>query len=195
MKNTVIDTLIARRSTRRYKPEPILSEELIDIIEAGRYAPSGGNSQTNHLIVITNQEVLKKLVELVTQEFAKMQWNPDMYKSMQNSIKASQTGNYNFLYSAPALVVVANRKTYPNAMADSACVLQNMMVAATSLSVGSCWINQLHWLDENPVIREMMLSLGMKEEETVCGALALGYPEVIHNKPLERTGNPVTFIE
>ena len=195
MKNTVIDTLIARRSTRRYKPEPILSEELNDIIEAGRYAPSGGNSQTNHLIVITNQEVLKKLVELVTQEFAKMQWNPDMYKSMQHSIKASQTGNYNFLYSAPTLVVVANQKNYPNAMADSACVLQNMMIAATSLSVGSCWINQLHWLDENPIIREMMLSLGMKEEETVCGALALGYPEVMLNKPLERTGNPVTYIE
>ena len=92
-------------------------------------------------------------------------------------------------------MVAANRKGYGNALADSACVLENMMLAATALGVGSCWINQLHWLDENAAVRAALYALGLEENETVTGGLALGYPKAADAfRPAEKDGNPVTFV-
>jgi nitroreductase len=52
-----------------------------------------------------------------------------------------------------------------------------MMLAATALGVGSCWINQLHWLDSHAAVRDFLgANCGLEENETVCGGLALGYP-------------------
>ena len=98
-------------------------------------------------------------------------------------------------YGAPVLVVVANQAGYCNAMADSAVAIENMMLEATAQGIGSCWLNQLHWLDQRPSIRREMLSLGLDEAETICGAVALGYSNQPLRPPLPRHGNPVTFID
>ncbi len=192
--NDVIHCIKMRRSTRRFKEEQIPDPELEAILEAGRYAPSGGNNQSSHLLVIQNKAALLELRELVEQEFSKMEYQEGMYKSIKASIMASKKGGYDFYYSAPTVVVVANKKGYGNAMADSACLLENMMLAATSLDIGSCWINQLHWLDENPQVRSFLNRLGLMEEETVCGALALGKRDGKEQEPLKRNGNPITYI-
>ncbi len=165
--NEVIADIKNRRSIRRYKSEQLLNEELLSILEAGQFAPSGGNNQTSHLIVIQNEDVLRDLKQLVEQEFRKMLIVEGMYKSLEASIRASKKDEYDFCHNAPTLVVAANRKGYGNAMADCACVLENMMLAATSLHIGSCWINQLHWLDENSVIRSFMQQHGLDENETI----------------------------
>jgi nitroreductase len=192
--NGVLDVIRKRRSIRKYQPIPIREEELTAILEAGRSAPSGGNNQTSHFIVISNPAVLCELTGLVRAEFAKMELKDGMYKSLEASIRASKKGGYDFIYHAPVLVVAANRKGYGNAMADCACALQNMMLAACSLDIGSCWINQLHWLDDNEVIRTFMLDHGLCENETICGALSLGYPAQEEHAPLPRTGNNITYI-
>lgn len=191
--NEVLKTIINRRSTRKFLPE--IPENLNEVIEAGRYAPSGGNSQSCHFIVIKNAEVLNELKELVKAEFAKMESTEGMYKSIQNSIRLSKKGTYDFTYNAPVLIIVANKKGYGNAMADSSCALMNMMLAADSVGLGSCWINQLHWLDENEAVRAKLIELGLAEDETVCGSLSVGKPMIPAAAPLERTGNPVTYIE
>lgn len=192
--NQVIETMIKRRSIRKYKQDQISDEELAAILDAGVYAPSGGNNQTSHIIVIQNKEALEKIKHLVKQEFSKMEIVPGMYKSMENSIRASQKGDYDFFYNAPTLIIVANQKGYGNAMADCACVLENMMIAAASLKVGSCWINQLRWLDKNSEIRNKLYEFGLLENETVCGGLSLGYPNMTVPGPLKRTGNLITYI-
>ncbi|MDF2538645.1 MAG: nitroreductase [Herbinix sp.] len=192
--NEVIQTIKKRRSVRKYKSEQLSDHELYAILESGQYAPSGGNNQTSHLIVIQKEEILKELKDLVEQEFSKMEVYEGMYKSLVASINASKRGGYDFYYNAPTLVIAANRKGYGNAIADCSCVLENMMLAATSLNIGSCWINQLHWLDENPVIRQFLIPLGLSEEETICGGLALGYPELREQTSLKRTGNSITMV-
>ena len=190
-----IESIITRRSTRRFSdriPEKALIES---ILEAGRHAPSGGNSQTTHFIVFTDGGMLKELANLVQEEFSGMEISDGMYGSLKVSITASKTGTYVFHYNAPVFIVVANKKGYGNALADSACALENMMLAANALDLGSCWINQLHWLDENERIHHYMLEHGLAEDETITGGLALGYPEggKINRVPLERKGNPVTW--
>lgn len=195
MGNLVIDTIIKRRSTRKYLPELPERADIEAVIEAGRYAPSGGNSQSCHFIAISSKEVLETLKETVKAEFAKMEITEGMYRSIQNSIRLSKKGTYDFIYNAPMLIVVANKKGYGNAMADSSCALMNMMLAAESLGLGSCWINQLHWLDENEEVRAILQKIGLSADETVCGALSLGKNAISAQAPLERTGNTVSYVE
>ncbi len=192
--NEVINCIKMRRSYRRFKEEQIPDQDLDAILEAGRYAPSGGNNQSCHLIVIQNMSVLLELKELTQQEFSKMEVYEGMYKSMKASIQASKKGDYDFYYCAPTLIVVANQKDYGNALADSACLLENMMLAATSLNIGSCWINQLRWLDSNKEIRDFLEKLGLGENEAICGGLALGMKAVKDLEPLKRVGNQVTYV-
>lgn len=190
-----LDCIFSRRSNRKFLPTPVQQEKLKQIVEAGRFAPSGGNSQSCHLIVIESREVLSELAVIVREEFAKMEITENMYRSLVNSIQASQRGSYVFHYGAPALIVVANKRGYGNAMADSACCLENMMLAANELDLGSCWINQLHWLDENPRVHDYLLELGLLEDETICGSVSIGAVDNLNRSQTKRTGNPVTWIK
>ena len=194
-----LELIKSRRSTRKYQTKNIPEEQLNQVIEAGRYAPSGGNCQSTHFIVVKNREVLIELANLVQQEFSKMEIIPGLYKSIVNSINLSKSGNYVFHYNAPVLIITANQKDYGNNIADCACALENMMLMANALDLGSCWINQLKWLNENPVILEYMKKLGMDDTERVYGALVLGYPDTAdglpEREPLKRIGNKVTVVD
>ncbi len=192
-----IEAILTRRSTRKYK-DTVPDRKIIEkIIEAGRYAPSGSNSQSTHFIVFTDKNILSEMAKIVKDEFAGMEADENTYVSLRNSISASKTGAYDFHYNAPVLVVVANKKGYGNAMADSACALENMMIAANALDLGSCWINQLHWLDDSDRIRDFLSAYGLKDDETVTGGLILGYADsgMPDRIALERKGNPVTWVE
>lgn len=190
-----LEAIITRRSTRRYSEEIPERTQVEKVIEAGRYAPSGGNNQTTHFIIFSDKEILSEMADLVCREFARMEVTEDTYSSLKNSINASKKGGYIFHYGAPIFIVTANKKGYGNAIADSACALENMMIAANALDLGSCWINQLHWLDENEEVRKFMYRYGLEEDETITGGLILGYPESgkLSRNPLDRKGNPVTW--
>ena len=192
------EAIITRRSTRKYKPDAVEPEKLQKIIEAGRYAPSGGNNQTNHFLVVRNPEVIKRLAELAEAAFARMEAGENTYPSLRNSILASKKGGYVFSYRAPVLIIVANRKDYGNNMADSVAAIENMMIAANALDLGSCYINQLYWLNEEPSLLSYLRELGLKENERVFASMVLGYAAtedgLPNRKPLERKGNEVTFV-
>ena len=194
----ILEFIKSRRSTRKFTDKKIETEKLNQILEAGRYAPSGGNSQSTHFLVIQNKDVLVHLQNAVQKAFAAMEEYPGMYRSIANSIRAAQKGNYVFHYHAPVLILCANQKNYGNNIADVACALENMMLMANALDLGSCWINQLKWLNEDPEINNYLISIGMDGSERIYGALAVGYPDTVDGLPLrtpvERTGNAVTFI-
>ena len=196
MGNSVIEVIMSRRSVRAYKPEQVEESHLTTVIEAGRAAPSGGNAQLTHLIVIQNTEVLNELIRISKIEFAKMIPDENTYASLRSTIERSHIPDFhfNYTYFAPTLIVTAHKKGHTNAMADSVCVLQNMMIAAAALGLGSCYMNAVHWLDESAVFREYMYTLGLGQDETITGGLALGYPAEETQPPLPRTGNPVSYV-
>ena len=192
-------TLIrTRHSTRKFLQKPVEKEKLEQVIEAGRFAPSGGNNQTTHFIVIQNTAVLTELARIAREEFAKMELAPDTYASLAKAIQLSKKGSYVFHYNAPVLILTANRIGYGNNMADCSCAVENMMLMANALDLGSCWINQINWLNENPAMVAYLKRLGMQDGETVYVSMALGYPDSEDGLPfrrvVERKGNPVTFI-
>ena len=194
-----LGAIMTRRSTRDYKPEPVEKEKINQILDAGRQAPSGGNNQTNHFLVIRNRDVLNRLTGMVEKAFARMEITENTYASMKHSINASRKGGYVFCYNAPVLIIVANRRDYGNNIADCACAIENMMVAANALDLGSCWINQLKWLNDEPEIVEYLRGFGMEEDERVYGAVIIGYPSSETDMPnrslMTLKGNEVTWID
>ncbi len=195
----VFSCIATRHSTRKFKEEPVPQELLDKVIEAGRQAPSGKHKNQSRFIVIRKKEVLQELIALVQQEFAKMEVTPENDDNFGGAIRAAKKGGYVFMYNAPVLIVVANKRDYGNRYADVSCAMQNMMLAANALDLGSCWINQLRWLQDNPVLRAYLQKLGMAEDEEVCASLSIGYPDTPDGLPGRRvmpvTGNPVVYID
>lgn len=195
----VFSCIATRHSTRKFKEEPVPQEVLDKVIEAGRQAPSGKHKNQSRFIVIRKKEVLQELIALVQQEFAKMEVTPENDDNFGGAIRAAKKGGYVFMYNAPVLIVVANKRDYGNRYADVSCAMQNMMLAANALDLGSCWINQLRWLQDNPVLRAYLQKLGMAEDEEVCASLSIGYPDTPDGLPGRRvmpvTGNPVVYID
>ena len=195
----VFSCIATRHSTRKFKEEPVPQEVLDKVIEAGRQAPSGKHKNQSRFVVIRKKEVLQELIALVQQEFAKMEVTPENDDNFGGAIRAAKKGGYVFMYNAPVLIVVANKRDYGNKYADVSCAMQNMMLAANALDLGSCWINQLRWLQDNPVLRAYLQKLGMAEDEEVCASLSIGYPDTADGLPGRRvmpvTGNPVVYID
>lgn len=193
-----LEAIKTRRSTRKFQAKPVEREKLQTIVDAGRFGPTGGNCQSNHFFVISDAVVIAKLKELVQAAFAKMELRDNLYKSLQNSIRLSQKGNYSFCYTAPVLIVVANKKDYGNNMADVACAVENMMLAANELDLGSCYINQLKWLNEDPTLLEYLRGFGLREDERVYASVAIGYADTESGLPNRtespRTGNLVEYL-
>ena len=184
-----LEAILTRRSTRKFKAQLVELEKLKQIVEAGQFGPTGGNAQSNHFFVISDASVIAKLKELVQSAFAAMELREDLL---------ARKGNYSFCYTAPVLIVVANKKEYGNNMADVACAVENMMLAANELDLGSCYINQLKWLNEDPTLLEYLRGLGLREDERVYASVAVGYADTESGLPNRaespRVGNEVVFI-
>lgn len=195
----VFSCIATRHSTRKFKEEPVPQEVLDKVIEAGRRAPSGKHKNQSRFIVIRKKEVLQELIALVQQEFAKMEVTPENDDNFGGAIRAAKKGGYAFMYNAPILIVVTNKKDYGNNFADVSCAMQNMMLAANALDLGSCWINQLRWLQGNPVLTAYLQKLGMAEDEAVYASLSLGYPNTPDGLPgrniMPVAGNPVVYVD
>lgn len=186
--NPTIAAIFKRYSCRKYQPQAVPTDVIRTLVECGRVAPCGGNSQTTTFYVITNPDKLKELVQITEAEFAKMEITEDMYGGLKNSIRFSKRGGYDYSYHAPVVIVMTNKKTYGNAMADSVCALMNITTAAVSMGLGSCYLNQLHWLDDCASVRAFF---NLPDDETICCSLGLGYPAMERAKARPITGNPV----
>lgn len=192
--NSTISLLIKRRSIRHYLAEQIDDETLQLIIKAGLFAPSGGNHQYTRFIVVQNEAKRQEISTLVRQEFAKREIIDGQYLNSA-IIRAKKDENYDFMFHAPTLVIAVAPKTHGNSMADSASALENMQIAATSLGLGACWVNQLHWLTDNQSIRSFLEPLGLKEDEDIFGSIVVGYPNVAIPEPAPRKEGRVIIIK
>jgi nitroreductase len=187
IQNEVTDTIHARRSTRCFAARQITPEQLETLLDAAVWAPSGGNSQSWLFTAIQNKKALLSLNELVREGFRR--WVPDDdYPGKLGARAASEKADYNFYDHAPTVVVASNRPNYENAMADCALGLENLFLAAQSLGLGSCYLNQLHWLRGDPAVRDFLFTLGIPREHTICAAAAVGYIAKASAAPARRQG-------
>ena len=185
--NEVIKCIHTRRSTRKFTDEQISAKQLDVILDAAIWAPSGGNNQSWLFTAIQKKDVLIHLNELVREGF--QCWVPDDdYPGKHAMKKQSQDDAYNFYFHAPTLIIASNRPNYENAMADCSLAMENIFLAAQSLGLGSCYINQLHWLREDTGLRDYLYSLGIPKEHTICSSAAIGTKAEESAAPARKAG-------
>ncbi len=171
--NETIKNLIERRSIRKYQDKMIPKEILDEIIKVGTFAPTGMNKQSPIIIAITNKEIRDKLANLN----AKIMGNPGIDP----------------FYGAPVVLVVLANKDVPTYLYDGSLVMGNLMNAAASLGIGSCWIHRAK--EEFATLEglEILKSLGITGNYEGIGHCILGY-SAEEKTPSERKKDYVYYI-
>lgn len=154
MTNEVLETIKKRRSVRAYKPEQIKDEELNVVLEAGTYAASGMGWQSPKMVVVQDKET----------------------RDLLSRLNAEVMGNAGDpFYGAPTVIVVfadKNRFTY---LEDGSLTIGNLMLAACSVGLGSCWIHRAREVFSGPKGKELMAKWGVSDNYVGIGHCILGY--------------------
>ena len=173
--NAVLDNILTRRSIRFYQQRQIPLDDLQTILEAGSYAPSAMGTQSWNFLALQSPNALQKVNSAMRQALLSMPVTTDANPYLAALITKAQSEDANFQYGAPTLVIVSTPKDNPNAEKDTAIALSFMMLAAHSLGIGSCWLNQIPGFAYMPPICELFADLKIPDTHTVHGTLALGY--------------------
>lgn len=155
---SIIDTILTRRSIRRYEAKEIPEEVMQLIFEAGRQAPSAVNRQPIRFVVVNDHDTLTRLCDTFITRFVK---------------------------TAPVAIVgcadVKSLLTGKWALVDATIAMQNMVLAASALGVGSCWIGACN----EEKVKEL---LRIPKNWKVVALITLGYPA---EQPTARKKKPL----
>ena len=173
--NAVLENILTRRSVRVYQEKQISKEALQTILLSGSYAPNGMGLQNWRFIAIQNPAVRQKVNEAIRQTLLSIPVAPETHPYIVSLIEKAKDVNADFLYHSPTCILVSHLKDDGNAMPDSALAIGNMMLAAHSLGIGSCWLNQLPGLTHMPQIRELLDELGTPKNHIIYGSVVMGY--------------------
>ena len=165
--NAVLENMKSRRSIRKFKPEMPKKEDLQQIVEAGLYAANGMGRQATITVAVTNKELRDKL------------------SAINCKIGGWDEGVDPF-YGAPAILIVLAEKDWRNRVYDGSLVMGNMMLAAHSLGLGSCWIHRAKEEFETDWGKDLLKSLGVEGEYEGIGHCALGYVDGEYPQAAER---------
>jgi len=187
--NKVIENIKERRSIRKYKETQIEQEKIEAIIEAGLYAPSGHNAQPWHFTVLQNKEIVDQ-ISVGTKEALKTCGTP-LFRRMANN------ESFHILYNAPTVIVVSGKEEGAYSMkADLGAATQNMLLAAESLGVSSCWIGLVVEYFKGEEKEERKKELGIPDGYEVQYAVTFGYSSLEGSpKPHARKENTVNYIK
>lgn len=185
--NETIKTILNRRSIRSYSNEQIKPEELDLIIKAGLYAPSGRNEQSWHFTVIQNADLINELS--TASKIQMLKQDNDYVKEL------ALNENYNLFYNAPTVIVVSGQKTAIAAIIDCSAATENMLLAAESLNIGTCWIGLTAFLFRSEKAQQYTSKLNIPEGFDPYYAFTLGYKGAETPQPGPRHKNSVNYIK
>ena len=153
--NEVLQNMLTRRSVRAFADTPVESEKLKTILQAATYAPSGMGKQSWHFTVVQKKEQIQKLAAVMAEALQKPEYD---------------------LYRPACMILVSGEKENGNHLADTGCAMENIMLMAHALGLGSCWVNQLKELSDVPAVRAVLDGFGVPQDHGVYAIAVLGYP-------------------
>ncbi len=153
MENKVIKTIKSRVSCRSYSDKKVSLKKAMMVAEAGKFAPSGMNRQIANIYVINSKRNVEKLRRL-----------------------SLEIRNKDCMYGAKTIILVAGPRDDRFTYQDCSCILENMFVAAHSLNLASCWINQFDEFFQTKNGLKVKKALDIPEDFMVVGSCILGYP-------------------
>lgn len=179
--NDTLKTILERRSIRDYQDRPVSRADMERIIEAGLYAPSGRNRQASHFLTVLDKKTIENITLELKAAISRIEDSP--YRAYVGA--KSYTVNFN----APAFVIVSIKpESSLTPAADAAVALENMFLAARSLGIGSCWVNQLGAANDDKQFSAFLENLGRPAGYRVYGSAAFGFPAGEFPKPAPRKG-------
>lgn len=172
--NETICNMHTRRSIRSFKPDMIPEEILETIIQAGTYAPTGMGMQSPIILAVTNKTLRDRLSAMNAKIMGKENSDP--------------------FYGAPVVLVVLADKSRRTFLYDGSLVMGNLMLAAHSLGVGSCWIHRAKEEFETAEGKALLKELGIEGEYEGIGHCVLGYAKEEIPPAKERKPDYVYYI-
>lgn len=187
MTNPVIEAIYNRRSCRSFEPKPIPKDIINTIIEAGNRAPSQGRAEKGkkdplfqpwRFVVVEDPEFKQKLVKTtlpIWKQSLGQSKNlfPEMYEKAMRLREVMDEPKDMVYYSAPVILFVIGLAEYAVSVA-LAC--QNIMIAAQSLGLGSCYVGFGSLVKGDAEIKQ---TLELMDNERIYGPIVLGYPKDI----------------
>lgn len=153
MKETVQD-LKTRRSVKKYRPDQITKNELIQVLEAGMNAPTGMNRQSPVMVAVQDPETVKQL------------------SSMNAAVMGVSSDPF---YGAPTVIVVLADSTVPTYLYDGSLVMGNLLNAAHALGLGACWIHRAKEVFALEEGKKLLKKWGLDDRYEGIGHCIIGY--------------------
>lgn len=154
--NEALRNIVTRRSIKKYKPD-MPPQELIDqVVEAGTHAPTGMNRQSPIILEVTDKSIRDKL------------------SKMNAEIMGANNDPF---YGAPVVLVVLADKSVGTYMYDGTLVMENLLLAANAVGLGSCWIHRAKEEFESEEGKAILRRLGIEGDYEGIGHCILGYPD------------------
>lgn len=170
--NQTINDILSRRSCKAYRDEMPTKEQLDTIIEAGLYAASGRNMQGAIMLCVTDKALRDRL----------------------SALNAGVMGaGMDPFYNAPAVIVVLADKNVFTSVYDGSLVMGNLMLAAHSMGLGSCWIHRAKEVFDSEEGRKILAELGIEGDYEGVGNCVIGYPAKMPTERLPRKDGRVFF--
>lgn len=161
--NQVVETIMARRSIRKYKQQPVEKDKLQQILECGINAPNGMGRQSWEIRVVDTPELLAEIDSLNTK------------LAVGRGMDASKVRPA--AYGAPVLVFIANDTTYDLSQVDCELLGGNMILTAQSMGLGSCCLGGIVRTLKSPEAEGLLKRLELPENYNLLYAIAFGYPD------------------
>lgn len=172
--NKVIEALKTRRSCRKYTDQVVDHETVHEIVEAGLWAPSAMGTQDTHIVVVQDPALIKRL------------------SIMNAQVNGSKSDPF---YGASTVIVVLANADRPTWIEDGSLVLANLMTAAHSYGIGSCWIHRAREVFDTDEGKQLLAAWGLEGNWRGVGNCILGYAADGGEKPAaDRKAHRVTYV-
>lgn len=175
-KNNLMETIMHRRAIRRFAEKQVEETALQQILKAGLYAPSAGGRQGVIFAVSQDKETNERLGRIKRANSNPRMATATNYVSKEQPSIADDPTLKNAFYDAPTVITLFAPKNFLFSAEDCAVAAENMMLAADSLGVGSCYIGQGWTAFADPYGQEVLRRWGIRTDYYGVMQLLLGYP-------------------
>ena len=184
--NEVMKTIMYRRAIRRVEGKQIAEDELEQILQAGVYAPSAGGRQGVIFAVCQDKEVNEKLGKIKRANSNFRMSTATSYVSKEQPSIVDDPKLINAFYDAPTVITMFAPRNFLFSVEDCAVAAENMMLMATSLGVGSCYIGQGWTAFADPFGQEILKKWDIPNGYYAVMQLLLGYPRKEDKHPMAK---------
>lgn len=162
LSNSVVETIMSRRSVRKYKPQAVEREKMQVIVDCGINAPNAMNKQPWEIRVVDNPEYINGVTELFKKSNPKMAEDPSFKNMFRN---------------APTVVFIGNDTNSSSSEFDCGLLAENMMLSAWSMGIGSCCLGSPARFMLSPEAADYLKKLGFSEGYKLLYCIGFGYPD------------------